>query len=142
MRYLNIHNVGPAWGDPVWRRAGDWLLREDMGGGRLGASGSHMIDLLRFWLGDIGALSGLVATMAPERFDRDTGARWRATADDHFSFTAEMRNGALCTVTVSFSGRHGNGSHTQISGAEGTITLSESDEKLLLAPAGAKTFKI
>ena len=107
VRYLNIHNVSPTWGDPTWRRAGDWLLREDMGGGRLGASGSHMIDLLRFWLGDIGAVSGQVATMSPERFDRETGARWIATADDHFSFTAEMRNGALCTVTVSFSGRHG-----------------------------------
>lgn len=136
VRYLNIHNVGPAWGDPAWRRAGDWLLREDMGGGRLGASGSHMIDLLRFWLGDIGAVSGQVATMAPERFDKDTGARWRATADDHFSFTAEMRNGALCSVTVSFSGRHGHGNHAQIFGSEGTIMLSESDEKLLMALAG------
>ncbi len=136
VRYLNIHNVGPTWGDQTWRRAGDWLLREDMGGGRLGASGSHMIDLLRFWLGDIGALSGLVATMAPDRFDRDTGESWRATADDHFSFTAEMRNGALCTVTVSFSGRQGSGSYALISGAEGTIILADSDEKLLVASAG------
>ena len=47
-----------------------------------------------------------------------------------------MRNGALCTVTVSFSGRYGNGTHTQISGAEGSIMLAESDEKLLVAPAG------
>ena len=136
VRYLNIHNVASTWGDLAWRRAGDWLLREDMGGGRLGASGSHMIDLLRFWLGDIGALSGQVATMAPERFDRDTGESWRATADDHFSFTTEMRNGALCSVTVSFSGRHGSGTHARITGAEGAIMLAESDEKLLVALAG------
>lgn len=136
VRYLNIHNVSPSWGDLAWRRAGDWLLREDMGGGRLGASGSHMIDLLRFWLGDIGAVSGQVATMAPERFDKETGARWIATADDHFSFTAETRNGALCSVTVSFSGFHGSGSHMQIFGSEGAIMLSESDEKLLVARAG------
>ena len=118
VRYLNIHNVSPSWGDLASRRAGDWLLREDMGGGRLGASGSHMIDLLRFWLGDIGAVCGQVATMAPERFDKDSGAPWRATADDHFSFTAEMRNGALCSVTVSFTGRYGSGSQTQIFGSE------------------------
>ena len=134
--YLNIHNVSSTWGDQAWRRAGDWLLREDMGGGRLGASGSHMIDLLRFWLGDIGAVSGQVATMAPERFDKDTGAPWRATADDHFSFTAEMRKGALCSVTVSFSGGQGSGNHTHIIGSEGTIMLADSDEKLLVALAG------
>ena len=136
VRYLNIHNVSPTWGAADWRRAGDWLLREDMGGGRLGASGSHMIDLMRFWLGDIGAVCGQVATMTPERFDKDTGAPWRATADDHFCFTAEMRSGALCSVTVSFSGRYGAGNHTQIDGSEGAIMLAESDETLLVARAG------
>ena len=95
-----------------------------------------MIDLLRFWLGDIGAVSGQVATMVPERFDKDTGAPWRATADDYFSFTAEMRNGALCSAFVSFAGRHGTGNQTQIFGAEGTIMLDESDEKLLVARVG------
>ena len=33
---------------------------ETMGGGRLGANGSHQIDLLRFWFGDLGAISGHV----------------------------------------------------------------------------------
>ena len=136
VRALYIHNVSPAWGAAAWRRAGDWLLREEMGGGRLGASGSHLIDLMRFWLGEIGAVSGQVATMTPERFDKDTGAPWRATADDHFSFTAEMRSGALCSVTMSFSGRHGAGNHTLIDGSEGAIVLAESDEKLLVARAG------
>jgi len=136
VRAMNMHNVSSTWGAAAWRRAGDWLLREEMGGGRLGASGSHMIDMMRFWLGDIGAVSGQVATMTPERFDKDTGAPWRASADDHFSFTAEMRSGALCSVTVSFSGGHGAGSHTEIDGSEGAIMLAESDEKLLVARAG------
>ena len=136
LRYLNIHNVSSTWGNRAWRRAGDWLLREEMGGGRLGASGSHIIDLLRFWLGDIGAVSGKVTTMAPERFDKDSGARWIATADDHFSFMAEMRNGALCSVTVSFAGRYGSGNQTEIFGSEGAIMLADSDEKLLVARTG------
>ena len=135
LRHVNIHNVSASWGDPASRPAGDWWSSEDMGGGRLGASGSHMIDLLRFWLGDIGAISGQVATMTPERFDKGAGAPWRATADDQFSFTAEMRNGALCSVFVSGVGRHGTGNQTQIFGAEGTIMLADSDEKLLVARA-------
>ncbi len=136
VRYLNIHNASSTWGDRAWRGAGDWLLRDDMGGGRLGASGSHMIDLLRFWLGDIGAVCGQVATMAPERFDKDTGAPWRATADDHFGFMAEMRNGVLCSVTVGFAGSCGSGSRKEIFGSEGVVMLAESDDKLLVARAG------
>ena len=136
VRHLNIHNVSASWGDPASRPAGDWWSREEMGGGRLGASGSHMIDLLRFWLGDIGAISGQVATMAPQRLDKETGAAWQATADDQFSFTAEMRGGALCSVFVSGAGRHGTGNQTQIFGSEGTVMLADSDEKLLVARAG------
>jgi len=135
VRHVSIHNVSASWGDPASRPAGDWWSRDDMGGGRLGASGSHMIDLLRFWLGDIGAVSGQVATMVPERVDSESGAPWRATADDQFSFTAEMRNGALCSVFVSGVGRHSAGNQTQIFGAEGTIMLADNDEKLLVARA-------
>ncbi|MDE2748801.1 MAG: Gfo/Idh/MocA family oxidoreductase [Chloroflexota bacterium] len=135
LRHLNIQSVSATWGDPASRPAGDWWSREETGGGRLGASGSHLIDLLRFWLGDIGAISGQVATMVPQRVDREGGAPWLATADDQFSFTAEMRSGALCSVFVSGAGRHASGTQTQIYGSEGTIMLADSDEKLLVARA-------
>ena len=136
VRHLNIYNVSAAWGDPASRPPGDWWSLAEMGGGRLGASGSHMIDLLRFWLGEIGAISGQVATMAAQRLDPLSGAPWRATADDQFSFTAEMRSGALCSVFVSGVARHGIGNQTQIFGSEGAILLADSDEKLLVARAG------
>ncbi len=136
VRHVNIVNVSASWGDPRSRPAGDWWSLAEMGGGRLGANGSHQIDLLRFWLGDISAISGQVATMAPDRLDRQSGAPWQATADDQFSFTAEMREGALCSVFVSSAGRHGIGNHTQIFGSDGTIMLADADEKLLVARAG------
>ena len=136
VRHVNIQNVSASWGDPASRPMGDWWSLEAMGGGRLGASGSHMIDLLRFWLGDIGAISGQVATMAADRRDQESGQPWRATADDQFSFTAETRDGALCSVFVSGAARHGTGNQTRIFGAEGTIILDDNDEKLLVARAG------
>ena len=136
VRHANIVNVSASWGDPASRPAGDWWSRADMGGGRLGANGSHQIDLLRFWLGDIGAISGQIATMVPERKDRTSGESWAATADDQFSFTAEMRSGALCSVFVSSAARHSTGNQTEIFGSEGTIMLADSDEKLLVARAG------
>ncbi|MDE2858296.1 MAG: Gfo/Idh/MocA family oxidoreductase [Chloroflexota bacterium] len=135
-RHANIVNISGAWGDPAARPAGDWWSREDMGGGRLGASGSHMIDLLRFWLGDIAAISGQVSTIVGQRFDSESGAGWRATADDQSSFLMEMESGALCSVFLSGAARHGMGNQTQIFGAEGTITLADNDERLLVAKAG------
>ena len=136
VRHVNIVNISATWGDPASRPAGDWWSMDNMGGGRLGANGSHQIDLLRFWLGDLGAISGQVATMVPNRVDRDTGEPWTATADDQSSFMAEMQNGALASVFMSGAARHGTGNHTQIFGSEGTIFLSNSDEKLLVAKAG------
>ena len=136
VRHVNIVNISASWGDSASHAAGHWLARTDMGGGRLGANGSHQLDLLRFWLGDIGAVSGQLATLAAARTDRDSGAAWTASADDQFSVTAEMRSGALCSVFVSSAARHGTGNQTQIFGSEGTIMLADSDEKLLVARAG------
>lgn len=136
VRHLNIVNISSTWGDPASRPAGDWWSMEETGGGRLGANGSHQIDLLRFWLGDIGAISGQIATMVPDRVDKNTGEKWTATADDQVSFTAEMQNGALASVFLSGAARHNIGNYVQIFGSEGTIKLSDNDEVLLFARAG------
>lgn len=136
VRHINIVNISSTWGDPASRPAGDWLSSEEMGGGRLGANGSHQFDLLRFWLGDVGAISGQVATMVADRLDKASGDSWTATADDQVSFTAEMQNGALASVFLSGVARHNIGNHVQIFGSEGTIKLSDGEEKLWLAHTG------
>ncbi len=136
VRHVNIVNISGTWGDPASRPAGDWWSLDEMGGGRLGANGSHQIDLTRFWLGDIGAINGQIATMVPNRIDKKTGDSWTATADDQVSFTAEMENGALVSVFLSGAARHNIGNQIQIFGSEGTIKLFDADEKLLIARAG------
>ncbi len=136
VRHINIVNITPSNGDPASRVKTDWLSDASLGGGRLGANGSHQIDLMRWWLGDIGAISGQVATMVAQRTDKNTGEPWTATADDEVSFTAEMKSGALATVLLSGAVRHGVGHYVQIFGSEGTIFLSYDDEKLRVARAG------
>ncbi len=136
VRHINIVNISSTWGDPASRPKDDWWSLDSMGGGRLGANGSHQIDLLRWWLGDVGAVSGQVATMVPDRRDKTTGEAWTATGDDQVSFTAEMEHGALASVFLSGVARHNGGNFVQIFGSEGTITLSNADEKLMLARAG------
>lgn len=136
VRHVNIVNISSTWGDPASRPLDDWWSLESMGGGRLGANGSHQIDLLRYWLGDVGAVSGQVATMVAARVDKASGQPWTATADDQTSFTLEMQNGALCSVFLSGAARHNMGNQTLIFGSEGTIKLFDADEKLLVARAG------
>jgi predicted dehydrogenase len=136
VRHVNIVNISGTWGDPASRPAGDWWSLEEMGGGRLGANGSHQIDLLRYWLGDVGAVNGQVATMVANRTDKTTGEAWTATADDQVSFTLEMQSGALALVFLSGAARHNIGNQTQIFGSEGTIKLFDADEKLMVARAG------
>lgn len=136
VRHLNMVSINAGWGDPASRPAGDWWSLAEHGGGRFGAAGSHAIDLIRWWLGDIGALSGQVATMVPDRIDAKSGETWRATADDQFSFLLEMQNGVLASVFMSGAARHSGGSSLQIFGSEGSIRLGDGDERLYVARAG------
>src|SRR5690554_815910 len=45
----------------------NWLMEQDKSGGMLRAIGSHYIDTMRWWLGDINAVAGTVGTMVPKR---------------------------------------------------------------------------
>jgi predicted dehydrogenase len=136
VRHINMVNINASWGDPASRPAGDWWSLASEGGGRLGANGSHQIDLLRFWLGDVGAVSGQIATVVADRRDKTTGEPWTATADDLVHFSAEMQNGTLASVFLSGVARHNIGNGVQIFGSEGSIKLFDADEKLMVARAG------
>lgn len=136
LRHVSIHSIGNSWGDPASRPDHDWWSLADQGGGRLGANGSHQVDLLRWWFGEIKAVSGQVKTLVPDRIDRKTGRSWTADADDFVHFHAELAQGALASVLIGTVGRHGLGNDTHICGSEGTITLSSDTERLLYARPG------
>lgn len=136
IRHVDITNVGSTWANPGSRPKGDWWSSAEMGGGRLGANGSHQTDLLRWWLGEVEWVSGGAPTVVPDRTDRDSGEPWTATADDLAYFTAHMASGAVAQVMMSGVAAHGMGNHTRIFGSEGTITLSNGDERLYFGRAG------
>jgi predicted dehydrogenase len=136
VRNVVINVIGSSYGDPASRPEGDWWSSAEQGGGRLGANGSHQVDLLRWWFGEISAVSGVVRTLVPDRLDRKTGRAWTATADDHVQFNAEFAQGMLASVMISTVARHGAPQDTMICGSEGTIMLNNDTERLLYAPAG------
>jgi predicted dehydrogenase len=136
IRHVIITNIGHTWNDPASRPAGDWWSRADQGGGRLGANGSHQVDLLRWWLGDVAWVTGAAPVMVPSRRDKATGEPWTATADDVAYFTAEMASGAVAQVFLSGVAAHTLHSVTQIFGSRGTLLLHNEDERLRLARSG------
>jgi predicted dehydrogenase len=136
IRHAHITNIGPSWATPETRPKGDWWSLKDQGGGRLGANGSHQIDLLRWWCGEPASVVGQALTMVPDRVDKATGTPWIATADDTTHFTLEMESGAVVSVFLSGVARHSMDNVTQIFGSEGTILLNNSDERLMVAKAG------
>lgn len=136
LRHANIANITSGWGDPASRPKDDWWSLTSEGGGRLGANGSHQIDLIRWWFGEVASVSGQALTLVPDRVDKTSGEAWQATADDTVNMTLELRSGGLVQTFLSGTARHNMDNVTQIFGSEGTILLSNSDEKLLVAQAG------
>jgi predicted dehydrogenase len=113
-----------------------WWYDEARGGGLLGAVGSHQVDLLRHWLGDVAAASGTTETCVPERPRPDGAGLQRVTADDCTAFSLRFRAGAIATVVLSAVVAHPVGPRTEVWGDEGYLLLDEA-ERLWAARGGA-----
>ena len=112
-----------------------WWYDAGRGGGILGAVGSHLIDLCRFWTGqDIVQVSGRTATFVRERLDEGRIKR-AVTADDYASFVLGMSGGVAVTVTLSTVASHGPGHFAQVTGSEGTLVLT-GETRLEIGRAG------
>jgi predicted dehydrogenase len=102
----------------------NWWYDRAQGGGILGAVGSHLIDLCRYWTdSDVTQVAGRVATFFPERRD-PSGVSRPVTADDFASWVLTLANGAVATLTLSTVAWHGVGHLAQITGSEGTLLLT------------------
>ena len=102
-----------------------WMARESEGGGVLGALGSHYIDGLRHWFGDITAASGRLSTLRPDTVDPATGAPMRAETDDTFLFTLEFESGGIATMTASFAATPSRGARIVVMGERGTLIAEQ-----------------
>ncbi len=100
-----------------------WLMERDKAGGMLAASGSHYIDLLRWWFGDIKAVAGLTATMVPHRRLPESSEMAHVDADDNFALMLRFQNGAIATVHVCATAAADAGEEITLSGSEGMLLL-------------------
>lgn len=105
----------------------DWWSDASKGGGLLGAVGSHQIDQLRWWFGEIEEASGHLETFVRERPLAGTGGKTRLVETDDFcAFQVRLADGALATVQLSAVARQGQGwQRVEAYGSEGTLILDE-----------------
>jgi predicted dehydrogenase len=120
--------------DPHGRPFG-WLMEQDKGGGMLGATGSHHVDALRWWFGEIKAVAGATATMVKKRRLPDRAALATVDADDNFAFVLRFAGGALATVHVTATAPVDTGEEIILSGSEGLLMV-HGNEVLYGAQAG------
>ena len=109
------------------RRPWGWWFDEARGGGVLGAVGSHQIDLLRYWLGEIATVAGTVETCVRDRPLSDGPGRHLVTADDFTSFTMRFHSGAVGTVVLSVVATHPLGPRVEVWGDEGFLWIDEAE---------------
>jgi predicted dehydrogenase len=105
-----------------------WWHRRECGGGWLGAMGTHFIDALRDWLGEIREVSAHLETARPMLAPADGGSPLEVTVDDGFSLRLRCESGALCSVSSSSSPRHSPGQRIECYGTEGSALILEDRE--------------
>jgi len=108
-------------------RPWNWWSDASRGGGLLGAVGSHQIDLLRYWLGEVEAAAGTVETCVKERPLPDGTGHRAVTADDATAFSLRFASGAVATVVLSVVASHPLGPRTEVWGEEGVLILDEGE---------------
>ena len=116
------------------------------GAGLLWSQGSHYVDCLLHWFGDVASVSGDVFTHLPERTDPETSEVVQATADDAFGLTLRFASGGWAHLTGSYASVAGSGSGFEVYGSDGTLVTPQAANTtnppahgtVLGAKAGAK----
>lgn len=94
-----------------------WWWRPEQGGGWLLASGSHLIDQIRVWLGEIESV----------RADVDTISRSASQADDSFAVLARTRAGASVTLQQTGASPGPTGSLMRVVGTLGSLWIQDNE---------------
>ena len=127
-------------------RKWDWWSDEKMGGGTLGAIGSHAVDSFR-WLLDteVSEVSALLSTHIAERPDKSSGKMLRVTTDDDTKIMlrfADSNAGSnvtgIASLSVVESGKYEN--RFEVYGTKGALMVEETGE-LWHSPLGSGTWR-
>jgi predicted dehydrogenase len=130
----------------VLDRPWDWWSDAAMGGGTLGAIGSHVIDSYRWILGtEITEVLGMLASHITERPEKASGELRQVTSDDEAKLLFRFADGPFnrgttgaASLSVVESGSYEN--RLEVYGANGALMVEETGE-LWHSPAGSGAWR-
>jgi predicted dehydrogenase len=100
----------------------EWRHKREMAGiGVLGDNGVHLIDLVRWLVGDFRRVCGHSALFTKERLSADRKTREAVTVEDSCIFIAELEQGIQATLHVSGVARGGIFQSIRVFGSEGVL---------------------
>ncbi|MBX3012371.1 MAG: Gfo/Idh/MocA family oxidoreductase [Caldilineaceae bacterium] len=105
-----------------------WGYSAEQGGGMLGALGSHLLDLARWFAGRIEAVTAQLQIGHQIRQEAATGNRRTVTADDHAHLLLHFAHHVQGTVTASGLTPGGYGMSITIIGTQGALRLDNRDQ--------------
>lgn len=111
------------------RRFG-WLFDRGLGGGWIGAWGSHALDFLLWTLGDLTDVSAELRTTITERPDAD-GRMHHCTAEDGFTAALRSSEGVTVAIDASFVAPVNLPGRVTVLGADGVLE-SVADHRVAL----------
>ncbi len=130
----------------IAERTWDWWSDEKMGGGTLGAIGSHVIDSFRWLLGtEIKQVFGMLSTHIAQRRDKSGGNPRPVTSDDEakvfFRFADGPHNvGTSGVASLSVVEAGSNENRLELYGSTGALMVEETGE-LWHSPIGSGAWR-
>ncbi|HEU4835320.1 MAG TPA: Gfo/Idh/MocA family oxidoreductase [Pyrinomonadaceae bacterium] len=127
-------------------RGWDWWSDETMGGGALGAIGSHVVDSFRWLLStEVTKVLGMLTTHIKQRRDKTSGGVRPVTTDDEAKVLFKFGDGphtegatGAASISVVESGKYEN--RLEVYGTKGALMVEETGE-LWLSPTGSGTWR-
>lgn len=104
-----------------------WLWNRELGGGWIGAFGSHAIDAMRWWGGEIATAAGICRSELPKRPDAN-GVDQICTGEDSFSACFTFASGATAVLDTSYAAAVTRMPEIRIFGSDGVLILNGSTE--------------
>ena len=111
-------------------RPWNWYAQKDLGGGALGAIGSHAFDYITWLLGDVKRVSARLSTSILQRPDPIENNQLKSvTADDTCNILLELGSQVPVQVCLSSVAMQGRGHFIEIYGDRGTLILGSDNQK-------------
>jgi predicted dehydrogenase len=116
----HLHHSAFTSGSRIPLRPYGWLFDSSLGGGWIGAFGSHAIDTMRWLMGEVTSAGARRWVTIPTRPDAEGHPR-SCDAEDAFSAWVEFESGASASLDTSFTATVSLPQRITVTGSEGVI---------------------